>query len=211
MIEFNAFHDLLLPELPRCTVPMVNLQLLHTAREFCQSTSAWTSAFDDLALLPGVTTYELFPVELEAETVRLSSLRSATELLWQDRDREAKEIGQTNAHYRSNEPPFSLSSDLLSITLAAHQAPTAAGVLTLTGIVKPALNALTLPDLLMSQYSDAMRFGVLARLMEMGKKPWTDRELAAKYFADWRQAVSFAAYQVQVGNTRAPLRVRSYG
>jgi len=64
---------------------------------------------------------------------------------------------------------------------------------------------------LKTQYSEAMRFGTLSRLMLMAKKPWTDRGLATEYASEYRQQLNFAAYQGQVGNTRQQLRVKKWG
>jgi hypothetical protein len=211
MIEFSAFHDLLLPEVPGCTTALLDFQLRQVARDFCTRTSAWDTEFDPIELVPGQAAYDLFPTDNDAQTVRLISLVADGKLLWKSTDPEVKQVTQTHAVYACTEPPFALSNDMLQIVLADYQVPTAAGLLLVTGAVKPTLKAETLPDLLQSQFSEAMRVGVLARLMAMMKKPWTDRELSAKYASDWNAAVNFAAYQVQTGFTRAPLRVRKYG
>ena len=212
MTVLTDFHDLLMPELPGCPAAMVNLQLIQTAREFCQTTSAWVLPLETVNVIAGTAAYSLFLSDPTAELTRITSMSFAGQLLWV---RDEMYLNQASVFtypaYRRNEPPFTLSDDLLNITLTAYELAGSTGALTLLGACKPVRTTPDLPDLLMSQYSDAIRYGTLSRLMIMGKKPWTDRELAAKYMNDWKSEVNYAAYQVQVGNTNAPLRVQMVG
>lgn len=209
----KEFYDLLLPEVPGCTTAMLDLHLRETARAFCQQTSAWKLPFDAVNLVASRATYDLEPSEPEAEVVRVIKLTLNGELMWEDTDREQRGINVIEPKYVRNEPPFTLSPDLLEITLMADEVPTAAvaGGMVIVGAMKPTARAGRLPDFLKGQYSDAMRYGTLARLMAMAKKPWTDRALASAYLGMWNEQLNFAAYQAQVGNTREKLRVKKWG
>ena len=206
------YYDLLMPELPGCPTAMVNLHLIQTARQFCQDTSAWVIPCDDITVLATTSKYELFPAVASAELVRITRLTFGNTLLWTRDDLDdCNYIYQTYPHYRRHEPPFTLTDDLLYVTFTAQEMTGAAGTAKIVAAVKPKMTANDLPDLLMSQYSEAIRCGTLARLMIMSKKKWTDRELAMQYRRDWNAACNFAAYQAQGGNTQTPLRVRTYG
>lgn len=204
------FYDLLMPELPGCTTAMVDLHLRETARDFCARTSAWKLPFDNVNLVADQATYDLEPSEPEAEVVRVIKLSLNGELIWEDTDREQMGLNAIEPKYVRNEPPFTLSPDLLEITLMTDEVPTAAVVagMVIVGAMKPTASASRLPDFLKSQCSEAMRYGTLARLMAMAKKPWTDRALASAYLGLWHEKLNFAAYQAKVGNTREHLRVR---
>lgn len=209
MTLLKEFYDLLMPELPGCSTAMVDHQLRQTAREFCLRTGAWRLPFDPMNLLAGQGTYDLDSPEPESEVVKLYSFAIGGKLLWQDAD-HAPAGTALHLPYLRNTPPFTLSPDLLELTLAPELVPSAdaSGGLQLVGSLKPNASATRLPEFLKSQYSDTMRHGVLSRLMLMAKKPWTDRDLASVYAGRWQAELNFAAYQVQVGNTRAALRVK---
>ncbi|OGA97137.1 MAG: hypothetical protein A3E79_00215 [Burkholderiales bacterium RIFCSPHIGHO2_12_FULL_61_11] len=213
MTLLSAYYDLLLPELPGCTTTMLDLHLRETARTFCQQTGAWKLPFDAVNLVADVATYDLSPSESQAEVVRITRLTLDGELMWEDTDRPQRHTDDAEPKYTRNEPPFSLSPDLLEITLITDEMPTAAvvGGMEIIGTMKPTSTATQIPDFLKRQYSDAMRYGTLARLMVMAKKPWTDRALATYYSGEWNKALNFAAYQAQVGNTREHLRVKKWG
>ena len=211
MSTLADYYDLLLPELPSCTTAMVDLHLRETAREFCLKTGAWRLQFTDVNLVASQAAYALIVPVADSEVVRLTKLIVNAELLWQDADIDGRNIATSK--YARNSPPFELSADLTQITLTDCEVPTVAitAGLQVVGAIKPTATATTLPDFLKTEYSDAIRCGVLSRLMLMGKKPWGDRPLATEYANKWREQLNFAAYQSQVGNTRQQLRVKKWG
>jgi hypothetical protein len=209
MSALSDYYDLLMPELPGITTALLDQHLREVARDFCGKTSAWREDLTAIDLVADQAAYSV-AVPTDSALVRVVSLTAADELLWLDR--EAKEDDEQPT-YRPEEPPFSLSDDLGTLTLSTDDVPTeslAAG-LVIKAALKPSTTAATLPDFLRTQYSEAMRFGVLSRLMGMGKKPWSDRPLAGVYAQMWQQKLNFAGYQAQVGNTRQVLRVRKWG
>jgi hypothetical protein len=209
MSALSDYYDLLLPELPGCLPSMVDLHLRDVAREFCEKTSIWREDLTAIDLAAEQAAYVVATPDLSA-MVRVLSVTVADVLLWKDRP-----VGECDdeSKYRPDEPPFTLSADLTTLTLATDEVPTASlvGGLVITAALKPTAVAATLPDFLLSQWSEAIRAGVLSRLMVMGKKPWTDRELAGFYASTWNSQLNKAAYQGQVGNTRKQLRVRKWG
>lgn len=211
-VKFEDFYDLLLIELPGCTTALVDKTLVEIAREFCSKTDAWTLAFDPIDLLASQADYELAPPAADTEMVRILQLTIGAELLWEDSERSEGRGRQDRVapKYQRNEAPFQLSADLKTLTLLGDEVPTAdllAG-LVLKASIKPELDAELLPAFMRSQESEAIRFGVLYRLMRMAKKPWTDRELSSDYETRYNQLTNFAAYKAQVGNTREHLRTR---
>lgn len=211
MKPLSAFYDLLLPELPGAGTPMVDAQLQAVAREFCSSTSAWRAPFDPVATVAGTATYDLSPSEAQSEVVRLLRVAVNGVLLW-DPAWTPDSAGVT-PKYAADQPPFTVSADLSEITLTDEEVPTAAqaGGLAIDGAMTLKAGAQQLPDFLFTIHFAAIRAGVLARMMRMGKKPWTDRELSNFYETEYQAGLAFAANVAQRGNTRAPLRVRKWG
>lgn len=209
----DAFYDYLMPELPGCPVAMVDLHLVLAARQFCSQTSAWREPFTPLDLVADQADYYLEPAESQSDVVKLTELTINDELLWRDSDADQLSVDAECPKYLRNEPPFTLSNDLRTITLMVDEVPTAAAsaALVVVGAMQPKMGATRLPDFLLNQYVEAIRFGTLSRLMVMPKKPWGDRPLATAYMASWHEALNFAAYQAQVGNTRQQLRVKKWG
>ena len=213
MKELSAFYDLVMPELPGITTAMVDLQLVQVARDFCERTSAWRADFDTADLVAGRAEYDLDPSEPQSETVRVLRLTVSDELLWDQNWRQLDRDNETAPKYANEDPPFKVSDDRVSLALIDDEIPTAdaADALLVHGAMKPKQGATALPDLFLATYSEALRTGVLTRLMRMAKKPWSDQSLAVAYQADYDRYLNLAATQAQRGNTRAPLRTRLWG
>jgi hypothetical protein len=209
---FNAFYDLLMPELPGIQTAMLDLQLVAVAREFCEKTNAWRATFDPVNLVAGQADYDLEPSESQSEAVRLERLTLNDCLLW-DRSWNCDKPDDAPPKYRNELPPFTIDTDLLTLTLIADEIQTAdaAGGLVAMGSMKPKVGATQLPDFLLGVHSEPFRYGVLARLLRMGKKPWTDLGLSGFYDGKYQQALNYAANNAQQGNTRGPLRTRAWG
>jgi len=211
MSALADFYDLLLPELPGIATPMVDLHLREVARDFCTKTSAWREDLTAIDLVAEQGTYTV-ATPASSELVRITELTVAGELLWRLSDRnEGRQNAGATPKYRPNQPPFTLSADLTELTLLEVPAAAVVGGLVIKAALKPTVAATTLPDFLKAQHSEAFRHGVLSRLMAMGRKPWTDRDLAMVYDTLWNGAVNFAAYQATVGNTREPQRTKKWG
>jgi hypothetical protein len=198
---FSAFYNDLLPELPGCTTGMLDLQLLRVAREFCQRSSAWREPMLPITAEPGVKTYALFSPEPKTDVLRVLELTVGGQLLWRA-EPSLEQHPTVQPKFLPHHPPFTLDSQATEITL--RDVPTGA----IEGVVamRPSFTATTLPDLMQSDYLEALRAGVLARLMAMGGKPWSDRTMAATYEDRWQREVGFHATRSARGNTRAPLR-----
>ncbi len=208
MSALTDFYDLLMPELPGCTTAMVDLHLREVARDFCRSTGVWRQALTAINTVANQSTYTV-AAPANSELVRIISITVNGIFLWADTD--TPDTSKPPKYARS-EPPFTLSADLATLTLKADEVPAGAvvGGLALTGVLSPTAATSVIPDFIKAQYSDAIRFGVLSRMMVMGKKPWTDRELAVNYMTRWTSEKSFATVKAQTGTTRAPLRVKKW-
>lgn len=211
MTPFHEFYDHLMPELPGITTPLVDLHLREVAREFCRRTTIWRVQFDPVTTIGGQATYDLEPSEAQCDVVKLHKVTLNDQLLYNDLWTPGDEGDKPK--YDKAHPPFVLDDTLCTITLAEAEVPTASVALGLdvTGSLMPKYNAMQLPDLFKSQHREALRVGTLARLMAMGKKPWTDRDMALDHRNTFTSLAVHAAYQAAAGNTRKPLRARTYG
>lgn len=201
---FSAFYDHLLPELPGCTTALVDLHLLQVARDFCNRTSAWRDTFPSITAAPATLSYFLVTAASKSELVKPSKLTINSVLTWCAVDPDENDDAPISS---ADDPPFVVNADGDQITFDDQPS----GAIVLEGSMRPALNSTTLPDFLLNDQLEAMRAGVLSRLMAMGKKHWTDRDGAAFYAGEYARRTNFAASKAAGGNTRRPLRVRKWG
>jgi hypothetical protein len=218
----STFYDLIIPELPGITTPMVDLQLVQIARDFLIKTSCWRAPFDALDLIAQQLTYDLSPSEPATEVVKVTKLTAAGSLLWDERWFPKQRTDTTIVvpmreapKWDRDKPPFTLSDDMTQITLIEDEAPgvdLAGGLLIEGAMTIVASSTAKLPDLLWLVHSEAMRVGVLSRLMVMGAgKPWSNPTLGADYRLEYNRLKNVAASNAQTGNTHKPLHVRKWG
>lgn len=199
---FSAFYDALLPELPGCTTGMLDYHLRAVARDFCDRTSAWRAECLAVTSVEDTLTYFLLLGEANTDLVKLTKLVVDDVLQWQDKQEDPDDTEV--ARYRPHKPPFTLNDAGDQFTL--EEQPT--GEIVFTAAMKPKLTVTTLPDVLFNVHLEAIRTGVLSRLMRMGGKKWTDRDLAVAYEADFNAHMNHAAIAPTRGYVRAPLRTR---
>jgi hypothetical protein len=199
---FAAFYDDLLPELPGVATGMLDLQLLRVAREFCERSAAWRVALAPFPSKADRLTYSLFSPESKTEVVRLVELSWGDTLQWRAREPDPHDTEQPR--FPAHRPPFTIGRDGTEIELTEQPTGTIGGIVA----IRPSLVATTLPDVLQTEHLAAIRAGVLARLMLMGDKPWTDRITGIEYRNAYEARINFSAQHAARGNTKALLRTR---
>ena len=202
---FSTFYNDLLPELPGCTSGLLDIHLREVAREFCSDTSSWRVDLAQIPMVAEQTDYTLTSPDVAGEIVRPLVLRIAGVLVWASSDQPEWLDEQPTWH--STRPPFSMNVSGTQIRLQEQPA----GAIDLAVVLSPTRAATTLPDYLYDVHSEAIRAGVLARLMVMGGKPWTNERLGQWYEQRWTSMLNFAAHDAAVGFTRARLRTRKTG
>ena len=209
MIALSTLYDYLLPELPGIETALVDLHMKEVARDFCEITKFWRVPFDAENSVANQAAYDVYPDESYADVIKVTKLTVNGVLLYNEMY-ESSTNAELRPKYERGSPPFTVSGDMLELTLHPDEVPTtgqAAGVV-MEGAIKPAVNAPKLPDFFGSEWRQAICFGTLARLMTMGNKPWADRALAGVYASRYMSQVHLAASRGSTGNTRAALRTR---
>ena len=75
--------------------------------------------------------------------------------------------------------------------------------------VKPKYGQTLIPDVLVQQYFEIIKAGVLWRLLSQPEKFWTDLKKAGVYFDEWRGGIGRVRGRMLNANTTEPLRVQA--
>lgn len=215
MAAFSVFYNHIMPELRGCTTGMVDLHLLHVARDLCERSGAWRYAFT-ISGIASEPTYDVSAPETSSEVVRICRLAIDSVSLFDDEwDQQRHAMSDSSADllepkYPRHDPPFSMSNDNTEMTLIAQETPASDGTdnIAITAALKPSFSATVLPDFLKFQHLEALRTGTLSRLMVMANKPWSNPAQAGFYAAEYNRLVQHAASNARMGNTRRLLRSR---
>jgi hypothetical protein len=209
-LAFSSWYDYLMPVLPGITTALVDLHLRDIAREYCTQALAWQQPLSPITPQADPdASYYLVPPLARTELVRMLKLTVDGDLYWQSIEPQLDPrswyvgVRKPAPKYRSDQPPFSISDDGKYVTFTKPVSGVAA---IFTAAIRPSIDATTLPDFLLLDQLDAIRCGVLGRLMRMPKKPWTDMGVGAVMNDDYIAWQHRKAGDALRGNQGAMLR-----
>ena len=189
MKTWDAFFDLLSPDVPGCPQSAQIIALRQAAIDFCEQSLAWRYDHPDIAVLVATAKYFFDPPEGTA-------VHAVTYAEFNDRQIEVskmeRDIHIWNWRGLSGTPEYVLG---VSVSFTLVPTPDLEGTLKLKVVLKPAPNATGIDDDIFNEYREAIIHGALARLMLSPKKPYTDLALA-----------NYHANQCLVKTARAGLR-----
>ncbi|MDB5730692.1 MAG: hypothetical protein JWQ03_587 [Variovorax sp.] len=197
----SDFYDYVMPELPGITAPLVDQHLLAVAREICERTGLWRESVSLVAEEDRLD-YGLYAPTARTEVTRVLRVSWGQVLQWCAT--EDPQNPEDHPRFTADEPPFIL--DAAGETVIFEVQPH--GDIDILAALRPSLAAITLPNILLTHHIEMVKRGVHSRLMRMGGKPWTDRDLAVDYGHDYDAFLNHAAMTADNGNTRALLRSR---
>ena len=121
-------------------------------------------------------------------------------------------VSPNNYENKTGAPAYQYLKDETSIGLYPQPAVADVALLEhLIVIVKPRLDASTLPDTLMDMHENAILAGVYSALYLMPNKEWSSKSLAASYKQEFEEAVDVASQSIQDGNMKGIKRTVGYG
>jgi hypothetical protein len=198
MAALDAFDAHILPHVMGCPTPAVEWAVRLACIDFCNRVELVTedATIDTVA---GQATYDPFlalqPVDYVAR--RLLGVWRGTEELTDGRPASPVDEQAAPLHY------YLTGTGLIGL----NPIPSDIETLTARVVVRPTIDAVTVPDALVSQYSETIAAGALARLHGLPGKLWTDHNLAQLRQRDFDHACGIAQWQVDgLSRGSSPLR-----
>lgn len=204
MTKWDAFAPVILPHVPSCSIPMMEQELLHAAREYFRETKDWQEWLDPATIVDGTTVYDI-DAPIGAEVIHLDGAANGStpiELI----------------NWRARPVPLSVdatrngvsSSDLVTFEVAGT--PPVGQQIRLRATCIPALTSNGLPDEIASRNFDALRNGALSRLMLLKDYGFYNPQMAAVYagaFAQDKGNGQYRAYRNH-STTMPRRRIKSF-
>jgi hypothetical protein len=196
---WSDFYDLVMPDLPGCSLAVADNALRQFAIAFCEQSLAWQFEHPDIPVSAGTAEYPLAPPEgAVAHSITYAALDGE----------EIEPVGRANIpiSYRQRQggkPRYMLSGPT-SVTLAPKQH--GVGTLTMIVALKPSAISMGIDDNLFNEYREAIVHGALARLMLSPRKPYTNPQLAAYHHQQFAIKTAAAGTRAGRSNVRASLQ-----
>jgi hypothetical protein len=199
ILPWRNLYDLVLPHLPGCPFPAVEVALRQAAISFCEQSLAWRHDHPEVTVVAGKAAYDFAPPP-EAVVHAIMHAR------FNGRQIEAQ-AGDPGAHVtgwpdQAGTPRYVVGG---AMTFTLVPVPDRQGTLALAVSLKPSPVATGIAREIFDEYRDAIAHGALARLMLSPKKPYADASRAAYHSHQFIIGAASAGIRQARNYTRAPL------
>lgn len=195
-------------ELPGVMDVIIVQAMAATAMDFCEHTRVWDEIQDPVALMDGVSQYDM-EGPTGARVLTIANVWAA------DRELVAVTMAELVRHLpnwqtaQGSQPVYyNAARDLKAITVYPTPMGANKALLTLKAQYAPKRTATTLPDFLGDDHHDALVAGTKARLMVQVNVPWSNPAAGLMHQQFYDQAVSQARINQLHEQVPATIRVR---
>lgn len=208
MATQSDFYPLILPAVPGCPYPTVDLAINRAAIELCEQGRVWEEVLTPAALVADAESYTLAlpasSVLVCVRNVRLDGRALTPVTSWIEfNGRTAQPAMPT--HYAIHDSEI--------VLYPAPSAEAAGRQVTISATLKPTFNAASLPNVLLAEHMGTVAEGAKAFLKQMTGTAWFDPSGFALANQQFKEGVSRARIHVEHGFASGSLSVkpRRYG
>jgi len=198
--QISELADTLLLDAPGAPLPLIERELREAAREFCQKTLVWRHLGDAAEFKAGQSVIDPdLPGESELTWVNWLSINQQTV--------PAIGMGEVPPDLPDTGPVDAYRVDWPEIVLMPT--PAEGGTFQAAVIVRPSVDARSLPDALWADWSDGIKSGAIARLTDTPGRKWSNPQVAAYHQQRFAQAMARARNAGDRGGGVRSMRIQS--
>lgn len=205
LVAFSQFYDEILPEIPNYVKSLVDQAIRDACIEFCRRTRLWkeTVQVNVVATEASILVTPPSPQAVFMEVRRVAyDGTDLTPFMPEEKDADTPNWREDTGTPEN----YCVYGDEDKVFLYPIPTESLTNGLEVDGVFAPARSCTQVPSFLYDRHSKVIAKGAKYRLMQMGKKPWTDRELSAKYEREFNNECGGEGMRVAQGATRGPLR-----
>lgn len=214
MKAFTTLYDEVVPEVPGAELALVLYHIKQACREFCQRSLYAREVLAPIDVVASTATYTATPSApsdfevgsvVEARILVDSALRQLSPRAPRQLDAEVP-----NWDTQTGQPIYYTQRATNTVTLAPIPAASITAGLVLTIAKVPLAAGGGIDDDLYAKFLTGLAAGAKYRLMRMGKKPWSDANMAGYYERVFNTEIAAAAMLASKAFGRGPSRTKAY-
>jgi len=204
-VALSTLYPELRVELPGIPEPLLVAATKRIARQFFRKSEAWRYDLDNVmdytisATFPTITPGTDIPTDthvVRIDTVRYGVTNASRTLLFVPRDQLDRETPswatQTGTSPRNWTNVAAGTAQIVPIASA-----TVSTCLHIRAIIAPSPDLVSLPDFLFYEFEETIKFGVLAQLMKVPGKDWSNVNLSTLYQKKFTNGIGEAKSKAQ--------------
>jgi hypothetical protein len=204
---WSDFYDHILPSLPGCGQDVANVEIKNIVLDFFNDTGIYTVTATPVDIVAGTGTYSTpGPAGWDVAWIRKARV-SGVPITPSGEDELEKKY--TDWETEKGDPVWFMQPDQNSIRLVPQPINSVTGGLEMRQVLKPQRSATGFStDWVFDNWVDIIAYGIMAKLMAMPAKQWSNPALSASYEAKYRAGVGDATRNATRSLTRAQKAVR---
>lgn len=175
--DFTTMYDQVMPELPKCPAPLIDKHMRNTWIRFCHETQAWTYDLTAINIRDGVQEYRLDGLQPS-----YAQIDTVIKVILEDVPIEPG-TGYTMAN---RERAIWLVSEPTADVTAGLEVQVA---------LRPTRTSTYIDTRLYEDWEEQVAKGVMAVLMKMPGKAWSDKTQGNQYDREFRDTIAKARIQ----------------
>ncbi len=188
-------------DVPGCPGPVIELEILQAAIDFCRSTHAWSEIQSPVTIVNNVQEYDVdMPADGTVVTVR--NVWAFSRELPSKTMADIQRLIPNWVDAKSNQPAYFNMASTEPAYIRLFPIPyEATGTLVMRVVYAPKITSTTLDDALVERYLDTLMAGAKARLMLQPGRSWTNPALGGVNDLKFRNGKVEAKLNVMSENT----------
>lgn len=206
----SSLNDLVQPlfiDVPGAPEELLTLAYREAARRFFTRTLGWRE--DAAVAMSGATTnlYTLTPASSDVEVFDTTHVKRNTRPL---EKRTAEQLKPFADESTSTPRVYTLTRAGL-LQLAPDPGVDDSALLTVRVALRPARDATAIPDDVVDDYTEALQFGALEKLLRAPNQPWTSPQMSDYYRTLFEREIDYHRSHATDGNQVGVARAVRYG
>ncbi|WP_319764521.1 hypothetical protein [Maridesulfovibrio sp.] len=216
-VKWKEFESYIKPDMTGCPRKVVADAARRAAIEFCEETQLWEMVSEPSAIIGGHAVYTPDAPD-DAEVTAI------IKAVFVRRDEQGNELSRTELQplndsdlsrmgnwesLKDRAPRYYRTYEPARVQLIPAPTETLTDALVMTVAVKPAHNAKTCPQFLLSSHAAAIGFGAKRDLASIPNKTWSNLGKVDSYRREFQNKINMSRRNKNTANSRKSLRVQA--
>lgn len=191
MATLRDFYIHVTPSVQGCPVSLINNAIRSAAIEFCERTNMWKYSFPTQNIIALDYSYTVTP-PTDAMLSKASYVEVAGLQVLPTNEEDLDNLQYLWRDATSKQPQLYYMDYDNALILVPTPSETIANGLYVEAVLKPTMDATTLPDWLYDNWSETIAHGALMRLHAMPGKVWADPQTVSMHRAKFKEGITRA-------------------
>lgn len=205
MVSIDSFMSRVLPFVVGCSEPMARQAILDSAIDFCQCTNVIRQTLDTFSAIKGINNYDLETPNNQQKVARILSVTVDGREIAGIFEEDVSSLNHDATGVPSGFYTTRIDSEFV---LNLHPTPDAKYKIIVTAALAPTINATSVQDDLLNEWTQTVVDGAIARIAAIPNMPFTNPDIVMMHKQNAMRGMSKAKTESYYGRVRGGTRIK---